>query len=179
METGDITGCSDCGVVKVGRGRQLVRPTTFPVSAPGPVAEDQAPLVLPASGLSTGNVHRGPSAVRRKGETHRPWRCLGDRRAGPTGHLSLDPAPSARCVLAHDLRRPPDRRQPAHQGSGPVEGCGCLGVNEHVQSHNRPPTPALSPGLWTTHAASAESFTARLLELVPERSGKAALRVWW
>ena len=121
----------------------------------------QTCLAVPGPGLPENDVHRGAPAGRTTGEAHRQGRRVGDRCAPAFRHLGL----RLGAVRIEATRR--------IASTGRLTGVDALGVDEHVWSHTGPPGTGMVTGIVDHTRDPAGVVHARLLDLVPGRSGKA------
>ena len=175
VETGEnVTGCADCGVIAVGHGRRQVRlhdipcfgrpvrllwakrvwrcpdpdcpRTTF--TEEHPLAGPRAKLTARAAGWATDALQHFDTSV--SALAH---------QLGVSWHTVWD------AVRIEATRR--------IASTGRLTGVDALGVDEHVWSHTGPPGTGMVTGIVDHTRDPAGVVHARLLDLVPGRSGKA------
>lgn len=175
VETAEtVSGCPDCGVVAVGHGRRQVRLHDTPCfgrpvrllwakrlwRCPDPdcprttfteeheLAGPRAKLTARAVAWATDGLQRFDTSV--SALAH---------QLGVSWHTAWD------AIKAEAARR--------IAAAGRLTGVNALGVDEHVWSHTGPPGSGMVTGI-VDHTRDAKGVVhARLLDLVPGRSGKA------
>jgi transposase len=175
VETGeDVTGCPDCGVVAVGHGRWQDRLHDIPCfgrpvqllwakrvwrcqdpDCPRTTFTEEHPLAVPLAKLTARAVNWATDALQHFDTS---VSALG-RQLGVSWH-----------TLWHGIRA-----GAAHRiaDTGRLKGVNALGVDEHVWAHTGPPGTGMVTGI-VDHTRDADGTVhARLLDLVPGRSGRA------
>jgi transposase len=175
VETAEtVSGCPDCGVVAIGHGRRQVRLHDTPCfgrpvrllwakrvwRCPDPdcprttfteeheLAGPRAKLTARAVAWATDGLQRFDTSV--SALAH---------QLGVSWHTAWD------AIKAEAARR--------IAAAGRLTGVDALGVDEHVWSHTGPPGTGMVTGI-VDHTRDAHGVVhARLLDLVPGRSGKA------
>lgn len=175
VETAEtVRGCPDCGVVAVGHGRRQVR------------LHDTPCFGRPVRLLWAKRVWRCPDP-----DCPRTTFTEEHELAGPRAKLTaravawatdgLQHFDTSVSALAHQLgvswhtawdaiKAEAARRIAA---AGRLTGLNALGVDEHVWSHTGPPGSGMVTGIVDHTRDSQGVVHARLLDLVPGRSGKA------
>ncbi|MFJ5975634.1 ISL3 family transposase [Pseudarthrobacter oxydans] len=175
VETGhDLASCPNCGVVAVGHGRRQVRLHDIPCFG------------RPVRLLWAKRVWRCPDPDCPRTTFTEEHPLAGPRakltaRAAAWATDALQHFDTSVSALAHQLgvswhtawdamKAEATRRISA---TGRLTGVNALGVDEHVWSHTRPPGSGMITGI-VDHTRDAHGVVhARLLDLVPGRSGKA------
>ena len=175
VETGeDLTGCPDCGVVAVGHGRRQVRLHDIPCfgrpvqllwakrvwrcpddDCPRTTFTEEHQLAGPRSKLTARAARWATDGLQRFDTSVSALA----HQLGVSWHTAWD------AIRAEATRRIgiPER----------LSGVNALGVDEHVWSHIGPPGTGMVTGI-VDHTRDAKGGVhARLLDLVPGRSGKA------
>lgn len=175
VETGeDVTGCPDCGVVAVGHGRRRVRLHGIPCFG--------RPVML----LWATRVWRCPDRDCPRTTFTEDHALAGPRaklttRAAAWATDALQHFDTSVSALAHQLgvswHAVWDAVKSEATGrisaTGRLAGVDALGVDEHVWSHKGPPGTGMFTGI-VDHTRDEKGVVhARLLDLVPGRSGKA------
>lgn len=175
VETGEtLSGCLECGVVAVDHGRRQVRLHDIPCfgrpvrllwakrawrcpdpDCPRTTFTEEHPLAGPRAKLTARAVAWATDALQRFDTSvsalahqlgvswHTVWNAI---KAEATGRIAA---------------------------TGRLTGVDALGVDEHVWSHTGPPGSGMVTGI-VDHTRDADGIVhARLLDLVPGRSGKA------
>ncbi|WP_249033778.1 ISL3 family transposase [Kocuria rosea] len=141
---------------------------------PGAHGVAQASVALPRAGVCGGDLQRDPRADRSGHETDPPGRGVGHRRAGPPRHLRFGPGPPARGVSRRTARRANQLKATRRTSTAErLVGVDALGVDEHVWSHTGPPGTGMATGIVDHSRDERGRVRARLLDLVPGRSGAA------
>jgi transposase len=175
VETGgELAGCPDCGVVAVGHGRRQVRLHDIPcfgrpvrllwakriwrcpdLGCPRTTFTEEHPLAGPRAKLTTRAVGWATDALQGFDASVSALA----HQLGVSWHTVWD------AIKAEATRR--------IGTNGRLAGVNALGVDEHVWSHTGPPGSGMVTGI-VDHTPDAHGVVhARLLDLVPGRSGKA------
>ncbi|WP_444964457.1 ISL3 family transposase [Pseudarthrobacter sulfonivorans] len=175
VETGvDLAGCPDCGVVAVGHGRRQVRLHDIPCfgqpvrllwakrvwrcpdpDCPKTTFSEEHPLAGPRAKLTARAAHWATDALQRFDTSVSALA----HQLGVSWHTVWD------AIRAEATRR--------IRNSDRLAGVDALGVDEHVWSHTGPPGSGMVTGI-VDHTRDENGVVhARLLDLVPGRSGKA------
>ncbi|WP_461175121.1 ISL3 family transposase (plasmid) [Arthrobacter sp. Z1-9] len=175
VETGeDVIGCPDCGVVAVGHGRRRVRLHDIPCFG--------KPVML----LWAKRVWRCPDLDCPRTTFTEDHELAGPRakltaRAAAWATDALQRFDTSVSALAHQLgvswHTVWDAVKSEATGrisaTSRLAGVDALGVDEHVWSHTGPPGTGMVTGI-VDHTRDENGMVhARLLDLVPGRSGKA------
>ncbi|WP_298251767.1 ISL3 family transposase [uncultured Arthrobacter sp.] len=175
VETGDtIAGCPACGVIAVGHGRRPVRLHDIPCfgrpvrlvwskriwrcpdpGCPTTTFTEEHPLASPRSKLTGRAIGWAVDALSRYDTSVSALAY----QLGVSWHTLWD------AITPEAIRRT--------TGPGRLTGVDALGVDEHVWAHTGPPGTGMVTGI-VDHTRDANGVVhARLLDLVPGRSGKA------
>ena len=175
VETGEnLAGCPDCGVVAVGHGRQPVRLHDIPCfGRPVRLLRDKRAWRCPDQDC--------PRTTFTEEHTLAGPRAKLTARAMNWATDALQHFDTSVSALAHQLGvswhtvwhgiRAEAARRIADTGR--LKGVDALGVDEHDWAHTGPPGTGMVTGI-VDHTRNADGTGhARLLDLVPGRSGKA------
>lgn len=169
-----LIGCPACGVVAVGHGRRRVRVHDIPCfgrpvrllwakrvwrcadgDCPAGTFTEEHPLAGPRAKLTARAVAWATDALERFDTSVSALA----HQLGVSWHTAWD------AIEPEAIRRTTD--------SNRLTGVDALGVDEHVWSHTGPPGTGMVTGI-VDHTRDADGVVhARLLDLVPGRSGKA------